>query len=166
VHNAPSVLGPEDIIEIQVYMEESLSGVYPLDLDGNLSYPLLGTLSLSGMTAPQAADMIRESLSNGFLKEPHVAVIVKEFNSRKISVLGQIRKPGRYDFHDGMTLVEAIAVAGGTTNSAVLRLVQVTRKIPDTKKYDVPFRDITTGRAPDFRLLPGDIILVEESAVK
>jgi len=162
----PSVLGPEDIIEIQVYLEETLSGVYPLDLDGNLSYPLVGTLPLAGLTAPEAAQKLRDALADGYLRNPQVSVIVQEFNSRKISVLGQIRKPGRYDFHDGMTLVEAIAVAGGTTDSAVLRLIQVTRKVPDPQKFDVPFKDITLGRSPDFALLPGDIILVEESAVK
>ena len=92
--------------------------------------------------------------------------MVKEFNSRKVSVIGQVRKPGRYGYHEGMTLVEAIAMAGGTTDSAVLRSIQVTRNQGDAAVYEVPFRDITQGREPAFPLIPGDIIFVEESPVK
>ena len=130
--SVPSVLGPDDIIEVQVYLEKGLSGVYRIDVDGSLTYPLVGQIQVAGLTASEIALTLRNALSEGYLTNPQVAVFVKEFNSRKITIIGQIKKPGRYEFRDGMTLVEAIALAGGTTDSAILRVMQVTRRQPET----------------------------------
>ena len=163
---APTVLGPEDVFEVMVYLEESLSGEYRLDSNGEFTFPLVGNLNLVGSTPSQAADLLSERLADGYLRNPQVSVTVKEFNSRKISVIGQVRKPGRYGYHEGMTLVEAIALAGGTTDSAVLRTIQVTRNQGETERFEVPFKDITRGKAPPFALIPGDIVFVDESAVK
>jgi len=162
----PTVLGPEDVFTVNVYLEDSLSGEYRLDSNGDFSFPLLGSLHLSGKTPTEAAEVLSERLSDGFLRNPQVSVTVKEFNSRKVSVIGQVRKPGRYGYHEGMTLVEAIALAGGTTDSAVLREIQVTRNEDEMQRYGVPFKDITQGKAPAFMLVPGDIIFVDESAVR
>jgi len=162
----PTVLGPEDVFTVQVYLEDSLSGEYRLDSNGDFSFPLLGSLHLSGKTPTEAAEVLSERLSDGFLRNPQVSITVKEFNSRKVSVIGQVRKPGRYGYHEGMTLVEAIALAGGTTDSAVLREIQVTRNEDEVQRYGVPFKDITQGKAPAFMLVPGDIIFVDESAVR
>ena len=68
--------------------------------------------------------------------------------------------------HLNTMLVEAIAMAGGTTDSAILRIIQVTRNRNDAARYEVPFKDITQGKAPAFMLEPGDIIFVDESAVR
>jgi polysaccharide export outer membrane protein len=161
------VLGSDDVIEVRVYLEDSLSGTYRVDADGNILFPLLGTVAVSGRSTTDVAESIRAGLADGFLKEPHVTVVLNAANSRKISVLGEVKNPGRYPFHDGMTLVEAIAEAGGTTPSAVLSGVTVTRReAAGESSFDVPFREITQGRRPDFRLLPGDVIFVLESAVK
>jgi len=166
VASAPTVLGPEDVFTVQVYQQDSLSGEYRLDSNGDFTYPLVGAVHLAGATPTEAAYLLTERLSDGFLLDPQVSVTVEEFNSRKVSVIGQVRKPGRYGYHEGMTLVEAIAVAGGTTDSAVLRAIQVTRNRGETERYEVPFRDITQGKAPAFMLAPGDIVFVEESPVK
>jgi len=163
---SPTVLGPEDVFDVQVYLEDSLSGEYRLDSNGDFTFPLLGSIPLAGKTPTEAAELLAAGLSDGFLRAPQVSVTVKEFNSRKISVIGQVYKPGRYGYHEGMTLVEAIALAGGTKDSAVLRAIQVTRNQDEIERYEVPFKDITRGRAPAFMLVPGDIVFVDESAVK
>ena len=163
---APTVLGPEDVFTVQVYQQDSLSGEYRLDSNGDFTYPLVGAIHLAGATPTEAAYLLTERLSDGFLLDPQVSVTVEEFNSRKVSVIGQVRKPGRYGYHEGMTLVEAIAMAGGTTDSAVLRSIQVTRNRAEAERYEVPFKDITQGKAPAFMLAPGDIVFVDESPVK
>ena len=167
-----SVLGPDDSIDIRVYLEESLSSRYEVDSDGRISFPLLGGVEVAGLTPTEVADRIRIGLLDGFLRDPQVTVQVVEFNSRQVSVIGEVKQPGRYPYRDGMTLVEAIADAGGTTDSALLSSMQVTRTVPADqsrvakRNFDVPFKDITLGRAEDFPLLPGDVVVVQESAVR
>jgi len=167
-----SVLGPDDAVEIKVYLEESLSSRYEIDSDGLITFPLLGALKAAGLTPSELADLVRTGLLDGYLRDPQVTVTVVEFNSRQVSIIGEVKKPGRYAYRDGMTLVEAIADAGGTTASALLSSIQVTRTVLNSetsqskKNFAVPFKDITLGRSPDFPLLPGDVVVVQESAVR
>jgi len=161
------VLGPTDVFEVRVYEEEDLSGIFRLDSDGTFVYPLLGTLQAEGKTAGEIAEDIRAGLADGYLLEPQVTVFVQEYNSRKVSVLGEVKRPGRYTYRQGMTLVEAIAEAGGTGPSAALSMMKVTRTVDgEEHSIDVPFKEITRGRVADFPLLPGDIVFVSESAVR
>lgn len=162
----PSVLGPDDLIEVRVYLEEDLSGEYRLDAAGRIDFPLLEPVVLAGLLPSEVADRLRGALADGFLVNPQVGVTVIEFNSRKISVIGEVQRPGRLVYLDGMTVVQAIAEAGGTTESARLDWVQVTRRDEEGKRYDVPYRAVTLGRSPDFILIPGDVVLVQESAVR
>ena len=164
---APDVLGPTDVFEVRVHLEDELSGDFRVDGDGTISYPLLGTLDVDGLSSSGVAAKIRDGLADGYLLDPQVTVLLKEQNSRKVSMLGEVTRPGRYTYRDGMTLVEAIADAGGTTESAVLAAVFVTRRVGDKEfSVEIPYRDITEGRAPDFSLAPGDIVLVPTSPVR
>jgi len=172
VESPKSVLGADDALEIKVYLEESLSDRYEIDGDGMITFPLLGPISVAGLTPSEVATRIRTGLLDGYLRDPQVTVVVVEFNSRQVSVIGEVKQPGRYPYRDGMTLVQAIADAGGTTDSALLSSMQVTRKAQEKgtgvakDNFDVPFKDITLGRSPDFPLLPGDVVVVQESAVR
>ena len=165
----PPVLGIDDVIEVRVYLEPSLTGEYTVDSDGNIAFPLLGTVKVLGLAPGQVGTTLTARLREGYLNDPQVSISVLEFNSRQISVLGEVKSPGRYLYREGMTLIQAIAEAGGTTREAVLSSMQVTRtQLASTQqtRYEVPFRDITLGRQSDFALLPGDVIVVQESAVK
>jgi protein involved in polysaccharide export with SLBB domain len=162
----PSVLGPDDLIDVRVHLEDSLSGEFRLDAAGSIDFPLLSRVSLAGLLPPEAARAIRDGLADGFLNDPQVTVSVKEFNSRMVSVIGEVKRPGRLVYRDGMTVLQAIAEAGGTSDSALLSWVQVTRSHGDDRSYDVPYKAVTLGRAPDFVLIPGDVVLVQESAVR
>ncbi len=162
------VLGAGDVFEVRVLEDDGLSGTYRVDADGTFSYPLLGVLTAGGKTATELSDLIRDGLAADYVRDPQVTVFVEEFSSRKVSVLGQVNKPGRYAFHEEMTLMQAIAEAGGTTESAVMSSVRVTRQGEKGEKIslDIPFKAITQGEHRDFPLMPGDIVFVAESAVR
>ena len=106
-----SVLGVDDEIEIKVYLEESLSDRYRVDSDGKVNFPLLGAIAVAGLTPSEVAETIRAGLLDGYLRDPQVSVSVVEFNSRQVSVIGEVNQPGRYPYRDGMTLIQAIAEA-------------------------------------------------------
>jgi protein involved in polysaccharide export with SLBB domain len=162
------VLGPSDVIEVRVHEEESLSGTFRVDTDGTIVYPLLGQLKIAGATANEVAETVRAGLEGDYLVAPQVSVFVSEYNSRKVAVIGEVNNPGRYPFREGLTLIDALAEAGGTTEHALLNSVRVTRATSgeEERSFDLPFKDIAQGLAPDFLLVPGDIIYVAESPVR
>jgi polysaccharide export outer membrane protein len=155
------------VFEVRVFAEDSLTGTFRIEADGTFTYPLLGELHAAGSTAGELAATIRTGLADGYLNHPQVTVFVKEYWSRMVSILGQVSHPGRYTYRAGMTLVEAIAEAGGTTDSAVLVTIRVTRTTRGVEAgFDVRFKEITQGRSSDFPLMPGDLIFVAESAIR
>jgi len=159
-------LGAEDVVEIKVFMEPTLTGIFRISPEGFFTYPLLGAIQAEGRTVAELTTLLTEGLADGYLVDPQVQVEVEEFNTRMVSVIGQVRKPGRYPYRNGFSLVQAIAVAGGTTDKAILAYMQVTRTTQEGRKFEVAFRDITLGKQPDFLLVPGDIVVVHESVVK
>jgi polysaccharide export outer membrane protein len=159
-----TTIGSGDVFDVRVYGEEGLTGTYRVASDGTIDYPLLGTLSVQGMTPTGVTRLISDGLVNGqFLKNPNVSVFVKEYTSKKISVFGQVNKPGTFQYVDGMSIVEAISIAGGFTPMSRPNDVTVTRVINGTeKKFLVPVEAIGQGRASNFVLRPGDILFVPQ----
>jgi protein involved in polysaccharide export with SLBB domain len=159
-----TTIGPGDVFDVRVYGEEGLSGTYRVASDGTIDYPLLGTIAVQGMSPTEVTRLIAEGLVSGqFLKNPNVSVFVKEYTSKKISVFGQVNKPGTFQYVDGMSIVEAISIAGGFTPMAKPNDVTVTRVINDAEKqFLVPVEAIGQGRASNFVLRPGDILFVPQ----
>lgn len=159
-----TTIGPGDVFDVRVYGEEGLTGTYRVASDGTIDFPLLGTLSVQGMTPTDVTRLIEKGLVDGqFLKKPNVSVFVKEYSSKKISVFGQVNKPGTFQYVDGMSIVEAISIAGGFTPMAKSNEVTVTRVINGAeKKFLVPVEAIGQGRASNFVLRPGDILFVPQ----
>jgi polysaccharide export outer membrane protein len=159
-----TTVGPGDVFDVRVYGEEGLSGTYRIASDGTIDYPLLGTISVQGMSPTEVTRLIADGLVTGqFLKNPNVSVFVKEYTSKKISVFGQVNKPGTFQYVDGMSIVEAISIAGGFTPMAKQNDVAVTRVINDAEKqFLVPVEAIGQGRASNFVLRPGDIVFVPQ----
>lgn len=159
-----TTLGPGDVFDVRVYGEEGLTGTYRIASDGSIDYPLLGTISVQGMTPTEVTRLIADGLVNGeFLRSPNVSVFVKEYTSKKISVFGQVNKPGTFQYADGMSIVEAISIAGGFTPMAKMNDVTVTRVINGAEKqFLVPVEAIGEGRTPNFVLRPGDIVFVPQ----
>lgn len=156
-------LGPGDIFEIRVYGEEDLSGLYRVSPDGSINFPLLGRLHVTGLSADGLNDLVTERLKK-YLKEPHVSTYVKEYNSQKIYVFGEVRKPGTFSFEPGMNIIQAITLAGGFDKLADENGTYITRRVEGREeKIEVRVDDIGQGLASNEFLRPGDIVYVPES---
>ena len=159
-----STLGPGDVFEVRVYQEPDLSGIYQVGPEGDITFPLCQRVSVNGLTPNDAAERIRACLKNGFLRDPQLALVVREYNSKKVFVFGEVQKPGTFPYEDSMSVVQAVTLAGGFTRNAAQNSTSVTRRVDGQEtKVKVPVQDIALGRAPNFRLQPGDIVYVPES---
>lgn len=145
------LIEPGNRVRITVFNEVNLSGDYTLDPGGNISMPLLGNLQASGLTSKQLANRIADLLKKGNLyQDPQVAAEVQTF--RPVYVLGEVRQPGEFPYTLGMTVLSAIAKAGGYDFRARQGEVVLVRSIGDEQK---DYR--ATERTP---ILPGDIVRV------
>jgi len=159
-----STLGAGDVIEVRVFQEPELSGVYQVGTQGDVTFPLCKTVAVGGLTANAAAEAIRSCLAAKYMRDPQVSVLVKEYNSKKIFVFGEVQKPGTFPFQDGMSVVQAVTLAGGFTKTAAQNSTSVTRRVGgNEKKIKVSVQDIALGKAANFTLEPGDIVYVPES---
>jgi protein involved in polysaccharide export with SLBB domain len=159
-----STLGPGDVFEVKVYDEKDLSGIYRVSSAGSISFPLIGKVQVEGMTSTDAADLIQGRLGEKYLRNPQVSLFIKEYNSKKISVFGQVNKPGTFKYEDNMSVTQAVSMAGGFTKMAAKDDTNVTRiEAGEEKKYPVPVESIAQGQAKNFYLQPGDIVYVPES---
>jgi protein involved in polysaccharide export with SLBB domain len=159
-----STLGAGDVVEVRVFQEPELSGVYQVGTDGDIIFPLCKSVPVGGLTANAAAETIRGCLARKYMRDPQVSVLVKEYNSKKIFVFGEVQKPGTFPYQDGMSVVQAVTLAGGFTRSAAQNSTSVTRHVGGTEvKIKVSVQDIALGKASNFILEPGDIVYIPES---
>lgn len=160
---AEEKLGVDDVFEVRVAGEPELSGPYRVSADGTIDYPYIGRLVVVGKRTNEVQEAITASLKGEYLRNPQVSVMIKEWNSRKIVVMGQVQKPGPVAYFPGMTIVDAIASAGGFTPVAAKNLVTLRREQKgkvESRTY--PVADISEGRRPNAMVLPGDVVVVEE----
>ncbi len=162
-----AALNPGDVFEVTVHGQAELSGTHRVSPEGDVDFPLVGRAHVDGLTSGQIADLFRERLMNGFLRNPTVSVFVKEITSKKVFVLGQVAKPGAFSFEDSMTVVQAIALSGGFTPFAQQNNVFVSRRDKGAEqRIRVPVEQIATdSAATNFLLRPGDIVFVPETAM-
>jgi len=159
-----TILGAGDVIEIRIYNEPELSGIHQVASNGAVRLPLVGPVVIYFINDAAATEKITAGYNSEFLQDAQVSVFVKEFNSRKVYVLGQVKKPGPYPFDDRMTIIAAIAKAGGTTRMADPNRTVVTRDQEGNQlRLNALVGDIGKGEAPDLSLKPGDIVFVPES---
>ncbi len=154
-----------DLLEITVFGEADLSRTVRVGEDGSFSYPLLEKIQANGLSPHQL-----ETNLAGFLREylvkPEVIVFIKEYS--KISVLGQVKKPGSYEIRGRMTVTQAIALAGGFTDIAYWNGTRVVRTVGGKEEViKVPVGEILSegARLQDIELKPNDIIVVPESLI-
>jgi len=159
-----STLGPGDLIEIKVYDEKELSGIFRVSSSGGLDFPLIGLVQVDGLASSDAAALVERKLSERYLRNPQVSIFIKEYNSKKVSVFGQVSKPGTFKFEDGMSVIQAVSMAGGFTAKAAKDDTNITRLVDGSeRKFPVPVESIARGEAKNFFLQPGDIVYVPES---
>lgn len=147
------VLGTGDKLRISVFGEPKLDGEYVVSSTGIVSFPLIGNVPASGQTVEALQESIRSKLAAGYLKDPRVSAEV--LNYRPFYILGEINKPGEYPFVNGITVQQAVAMAGGFSYRANTKRVFIKRAL-ETAERPVQIK----GKA--VLLMPGDTIRVGE----
>ncbi len=166
VSTVQGILGPLDVVEVRVLDEDEISGPYQIEADGTLYFPYLGAVPVAGLTPGEASELLTEKLGDGYLRRPVVTVRVTQANSRKVVVLGYVKKPGSLPFVDGMTVIQAIAQAGGLMEDAAAGRTRITRVVEGQQEtIQVPVLAITGGRAADIPLQPDDVVYVPMSPI-
>jgi protein involved in polysaccharide export with SLBB domain len=161
--SAEDHVGIDDVFDVRVYGETELTGTYRVATDGTIDYPLTGRLSVAGLRSGEIQELLVSRLKARFLKDPQVTVTIKERNSQKIIVFGQVAKPGQVGYYPNMTIVDAIASAGGFTGIAAKNSVNLRREVAGKIQTHVyPVADISEGRSQNVMVLPGDVLVVDE----
>ena len=164
------ILQPQDVLKVFVFQHEDLNKqmeAVQVSPEFTISLPLVGSIDLRTKTARQAEQTIREAFDRDFLVNPQVSVIVVKYSERSVNVLGQVGKPDRVPFpqEKSLTIIEAIALAGGPTRLADLRRVKLTRKLDDgsslVEEIDVSAMMNKGGRG-SVQLRTGDVVYVPE----
>lgn len=155
-------IGANDVLEISVYGEESLTQEVRVTNSGYVTYPLLGRIRVLGLSVVEVEDHVRKALAKDYIRNPQVRVFVKEFSS--IYVLGQVKEPGPYPFKGGMTVLQAITTASGFTKVANQRKVRIVRTNNGERRViHANVSSITNGDDEDVQLEPGDSVIIPES---
>ena len=159
------VLSPNDMVLVKVYQEEDLETRMRIARDGTASFPLIGVIQIGGKTVEQASQTIRDLLDKDFLVNPQVTLTVMEFAKRRFTVLGQVQKPGTFEIpnEESITLLDAIAMAGGYSRLANPSRITVTRSVGDRKiSVNVDGKAQAKGTKPPLEVRPDDMITVDE----
>lgn len=132
------IIGSDDVLVIDVWKEPEISRTIPVRPDGKVSLPLIGELQASGLTPGQLQQEISNKLQT-FISEPEVTVIVQEVKSQHFNILGQVVRPGSYQLTTSMTILDAIALAGGLRDFAKRKSIYVLRPNQDGSQVRIPF---------------------------
>jgi polysaccharide export outer membrane protein len=155
-------IGPQDVLTINVWKEPDVSREVPVRPDGKISLPLLNDVEAAGLTPMQLANSLTESLKK-FISSPQVTVIVKEINSRRVYVIGEVVRAGTFPLLPRMTVLQVVSGCGGFTQFANPKKIYVLRS-KDGKQTKIPFnyKEVVSGKNPEqnIELQPGDTIVV------
>lgn len=161
-------IGVDDQVQVNVWRNPDLSLSVPVRPDGMISVPLIGDVQAGGLTPTQVADEIRQKLDR-FVREPQVTVIVTELRSHefisRVRVTGAVQSPLSLPYRQGMTVLDAVLEAGGTTEFAAANRARLYRRAGDqTEVLEIDLRRILSQGelATNYGLMPGDIISVPE----
>ena len=160
------VLAPSDTIEMTIFHEPDLTTQTRIASDGSAQFPLIGELKIAGMAMRDARELIRRRYDADYLVEPQVYLSVVGYAQRKFTILGQVARPGTYDFPPGehLSLLEAVGLAGGFTRLAAESGVTVKRTVHGSDQtLKVNARKLTAKNGKPFELSAGDVITVGES---
>src|SRR5688572_17909203 len=155
------VIGPEDMLQVTVWKNDALSKAVPVRPDGKISLPLLHDIHAAGLTTMQLRDKIAVALAE-FMPSPEVSVIVTDVRSYRVSVLGEVNKPGVLQLKSEATILEAIAMAGGFRDFASPSKIVIFRKdsYGGTHKLSFNYNRALKGQEDNLNLRSGDVIVV------
>ena len=154
------IIGPEDVLHIFVWKEESLTKTVPVRIDGKISLPLLDDIQAAGLTPLQLKEELTNKLK-GFVDNPTVTVTVTEANSYRVFISGEVKTPGIVRIRSEITLTKLIIMAGGFTEWANKRKILIITKEDDKeKRITVNYNKIIDGDIPDIVIKHGDTIII------
>jgi polysaccharide export outer membrane protein len=167
------VIGPQDVLAIQVFDQQDLGGKYAVEADGTFSFPLIGRIKAGGLTLRAFETELKTRLADGYFRNPQVTVAVEQYRSQRVFVMGEVRQPGPVALTGGMTLIEALARAGSTLSSASgeVAIVRVAQGKADgpvlptqeaaTEVFRASVRELESGTlTQNLELRDGDTVFV------
>lgn len=160
-------IAPLDKLTIKVFKADDLSGDYDVDLAGHISLPLVGEVEAVNLTTEQLDQKLTTLLGKKYFEHPDVSVAIKQSTANVVTVDGAVKESGQFQVPGPVTLVQAVAMAKGTTEDANARRVAVFRTINGQRQgaaFDLT--SIRRGQSPDPQIYPGDIVVVDGSSVK
>ncbi len=160
-------IAPMDTVSVKVFKMPDLSGDFQVDLTGQISLPLIGEVRAVEMTTADLDRVLTEKFGEKYLENPDVSVGIKESAKRSLTVDGAVKQAGAYPVTGRVTLMQAVALAGGITEDANPRRIAVFRTIGGQRQaasFDLV--SIRRGEVPDPAIYAGDIVVVDGSSVK
>jgi polysaccharide biosynthesis/export protein len=155
-------IGPQDVLQIDVWKEPEITRQVPVRPDGKISLPLLNDVQAAGLTPMELASVISDGLKK-YINNPQVTVSVSTINSRRVYVTGEVTKPGAFAMLPNMTVLQALTSAGGFTQFAKIKNIYVLR-VEGGRQTKVPFnyKAVVDGKKPEenIELQPGDTVVV------
>ena len=164
----PYLVGPFDKLVVSVFRVPDLNKVeVQVDVSGRMSFPLLGTVEVAGLSPGEIEDSIENRLRGRFMNDPQVTVNLAEVGSQTVTIGGEVRKPGLYPVIGRMTLLRAVATAEGATEFASRDAVVVFRTVANTDYAALySLKAIERGNYPDPEVFPNDVVMVGENHAK
>lgn len=162
---ADYLLGPGDVVRVSVYGQDDLTVEARVSESQTIPFPLVGSVAIGGVSPTAAQRLIAKSLrTGGFIKAPQVNVMVTEFNSQQVAILGQVKDPGRYAIRASERVLDMIAAAGGVDEEGDNRLI-VVREDKSRQLVDLPKLFEDGDESQNFAVKGGDLIYVPRAPV-
>jgi polysaccharide export outer membrane protein len=159
VTNLPEYrIGIDDVLDVAVWNVAELQKTVPVRPDGKISLPLVNDITAAGLTPMELRAQLTKQMAT-FVQNPDVSVVVREIRSLKVSVIGQVRTPGRYDIKGPATVLDALALAGGFTEFAARRKITILRSA-QFLRFDYDLAVSKGGLKNNLLIKPGDIVVV------
>ena len=164
--NAAYKIGPQDVVDIQVFKVAELSRTAQVSEAGTINFPLVGEVMAAGRTARELEKELTAQLGDKYLQKPQVAIIVKEFNSQRVTVEGAVRRPGVFPMQGSLSMLQAVALAQGLdqVSDETVVVVRMTNGKRSAARFDIT--EIRSGTTADPQLQAGDILIAGTSTLK
>jgi polysaccharide biosynthesis/export protein len=159
---ADYVIGPEDVLSVVFWRDKDMTGDVSVRPDGKVSLPLLNDVQAAGLTPAQLRDRLIEA-SKQYFEDPSVTVVVKQMNSRKVFITGEVNKPGPYPLVGPTTVLQLISIAGGLRDYADSKKILIVRNENGRPmSYLFNYRDVVSRKnlRQNIELKPGDTVIV------
>ena len=157
-------IGPEDVLGVLVWRDQEVTGDVTVRPDGMITLPLVRDIKAAGLTPQELADRVQAAVRE-FITDASVTVVVRQINSRKAFITGEVARPGAYPLAPSMTVMQLIAVAGGLTEWAEAKSISVMRvEAGRTRTFPFDYKKVASGKKPgqNIVLKPGDTVVVPE----